>query len=117
MSESSALFLPKKVCAMSFSATAIAADVSKQTQKVPVCRQRNVAELAQERLRAQPYRQLWMIVCECHEGLLTLRGVVSSYYLKQIAQAAVLGLDGVDEIANRVEVCYSPAEARPVDFD
>jgi osmotically-inducible protein OsmY len=75
----------------------------------------SLAERARERLRAKSYRQLWMIVCEFHEGLLTLRGVVNSYYLKQVAQAAVVGLDGVEEIANRVEVCYLPAESRPTD--
>jgi osmotically-inducible protein OsmY len=84
---------------------------------VPDRRSLKLAERARQRLRAQPYRQLWMIVCECHEGLLTLRGAVSSYYLKQVAQAAVVSLDGVEEIINRVEVCYSLAERRPVDFD
>jgi len=78
--------------------------------------QPSLAELARERLRAQSYRELWLIVCECHEGLLTLHGVVNSYYMKQVAQAAVLGLDGVEEIANRVDVQYPPANARRTSF-
>jgi osmotically-inducible protein OsmY len=33
---------------------------------------------------------------------------VRSYYLKQIAQTIVMGLEGVDEIHNRLEVTTPP---------
>jgi osmotically-inducible protein OsmY len=75
----------------------------------PDRRASGVAERARHRLRSQPYRSLRMIVCEYHHGLLTLRGVVNSFYLKQVAQAAVAGLDGVREISNRIEVRYAIA--------
>ncbi len=38
------------------------------------------------------------------EGFVILRGRVPSYYLKQVAQAAVLRLPGVDEVRNELDV-------------
>jgi len=56
------------------------------------------------KLQGSCYQQVQCVSCEFHEGVLTLRGRVSSYYLKQIVQTLVLGMDGVDEVNNRVEV-------------
>ncbi len=42
---------------------------------------------------------------ETHQGRVTLRGVVRTYYQKQMAQEALRYVDGVDEIANELEVC------------
>ena len=39
---------------------------------------------AQSRLRKSGYHQLHLISCEFHEGVLTLRGHVSSFHLKQV---------------------------------
>jgi osmotically-inducible protein OsmY len=36
--------------------------------------------------------------------LLLLRGRVSSYYQKQVAQEAVLRLDAVEQVINQIEV-------------
>jgi osmotically-inducible protein OsmY len=44
------------------------------------------------------------ISCDYDDGVLILRGRVSAYYLKQVAQAAVAELDGVLKIANHIEV-------------
>jgi len=59
-------------------------------------------------LRRSPYLEVRRVVCECHEGMLCLRGHVPSYYLKQIAQTVVLEMDGVDEILNQLEVVTPP---------
>lgn len=59
---------------------------------------------AQSRLRGSCYRQLHLVSCEFHEGVLTLRGHVSSFYLKQLAQTLIRELDGVAQINNRLEV-------------
>jgi len=59
---------------------------------------------ATRRLCRSPYRSVRLVTCDFHEGMLTLRGRVSSYYLKQIAQTAVLGIEGVEEINNHLEV-------------
>ena len=44
------------------------------------------------------------LTCEFREGLLLLRGRVSSYYYKQVAQEAVLRLDAVEHVVNQIEV-------------
>jgi osmotically-inducible protein OsmY len=59
---------------------------------------------AQSRLQTSGYAQLRKILCEFHEGVLTLRGHVSTFHLKQVAQTLVRKLEGVGEINNRVEV-------------
>ena len=42
---------------------------------------------------------------ETDQDRVTLRGVVGTYYQKQMAQKAVRHVEGVDEIANELEVC------------
>ena len=59
---------------------------------------------AHSRLRTSDYRQLHLVSCEFHEGVLTLRGRVSTFHLKQVAQTLIRNLDGVGEINNRLEV-------------
>ena len=63
---------------------------------------------ARSRLRRSYHEQVQRVFCEFHEGVLTLRGRVSSYYLKQIVQTLVLEMDGVVELNNRVEVIRPP---------
>lgn len=43
---------------------------------------------------------------ETQQGRVTLRGVVGTYYQKQMAQEAVRSVEGVEEIANELEVCW-----------
>lgn len=71
-----------------------------------------LADAARERLRAVPYAAVRRISCEHRHGRLVLRGRLPSFYLKQLAQEAVAGLDGVREIVNEVEV-ERPAERTP----
>ena len=59
---------------------------------------------AQSRLRKSGYHELHIVSCEFHEGVLTLRGQVSTFHLKQVAQTIVRRLEGVGEINNRLEV-------------
>jgi osmotically-inducible protein OsmY len=47
---------------------------------------------------------LRLVSCDFHEGVLTLRGQVSSFYLKQVAQELIRRLDGAEEINNHLEV-------------
>jgi osmotically-inducible protein OsmY len=63
-----------------------------------------VVELAEDRLRSSPYLALRVIDCADHEGSVTLRGCVPTYYLKQLAQEIVAGTDGVRAIHNRIQV-------------
>jgi osmotically-inducible protein OsmY len=64
----------------------------------------NVAERAEGRLRAHCNFALQNVSCEYREGVLTLRGFLPTYYLKQAAQAAVGQLDGVQRVVNEIEV-------------
>ena len=41
---------------------------------------------------------------EREEGRVTLRGMVRTYFQKQMAQEAIRNIDGVDEISNELEV-------------
>jgi osmotically-inducible protein OsmY len=63
-----------------------------------------IAEAARQVLRQSPYFELHDVSCEFSGGVLTLRGRVPSYHLKQIAQASVADVPGVVEVHNRVEV-------------
>jgi osmotically-inducible protein OsmY len=61
---------------------------------------------AQQRLSALPYVELRAVSCHCDsQGILVLRGRLRNYYQKQIAQEAVLGLEGVSLVVNQIEVC------------
>lgn len=70
----------------------------------------HVATQAEARLRSRPYRALHEVCCAYRQGVLTLRGCLPSYYLKQLAQAAVAGIEGVQRIDNQIEVASPPPE-------
>jgi hypothetical protein len=63
-----------------------------------------IADTARAVLRQSAYAELREIACDFCGGTLTLRGRVPSYYLKQLAQEAVVDLPGVIEIDNHVQV-------------
>ena len=63
-----------------------------------------IAELAESRLRSNPYLALKNVSCEYQEGVLILRGCLPTYYLKQVAQEAVASVAGVQHILNQIEV-------------
>ena len=67
-----------------------------------------IVEGAETCLRCNPYLALKNVSCEYEQGVLTLRGCLPSYYLKQMAQTAVARLPGVDLIVNEIEVISSP---------
>lgn len=55
-------------------------------------------------LRATSYAQLRDVSCELELGVLTLRGRVSSFYMKQIAQTLVREVPGVSQVVNLIQV-------------
>jgi len=61
-------------------------------------------------LRASPYLPLRKLTCEYHEGVLTIRGRVPTFYLKQLAQANLQKLALAEEINNQVEVVWSSSQ-------
>ncbi len=62
------------------------------------------ARQAETRLKQSSHAALRRVRCDFHEGVLTLRGRVSSYYLKQLAQTLTAGVKEVQELVNRIEV-------------
>jgi len=59
------------------------------------------------RLHGAPYSTVRRIACDFDRGVLTLHGTVDSYYQKQYAQELVRNVDGIRQVANRVEVMAS----------
>lgn len=62
------------------------------------------ADLAERRLRRNPYLALKNVSCQWLGGVLVLRGCLPSYYLKQVAQEAVASVEGVGRIDNQIQV-------------
>jgi osmotically-inducible protein OsmY len=62
-------------------------------------------------LEQNPYLLGRRLRFEMHEGRVTLRGVVRSYFQKQMAQEALRRVDGVQEIFNELEVTAAAVEA------
>jgi osmotically-inducible protein OsmY len=55
-------------------------------------------------LERNPYLARRNLRFETSEGRITLRGVVRSYFQKQMAQEALREVDGIEEIYNELEV-------------
>ena len=68
---------------------------------------RRLSEQIIQVLRATGYLPLRDLDIFAAEGFVILRGRVPSYYLKQVAQAAVLALPGVDAVCNELDVFSS----------
>jgi osmotically-inducible protein OsmY len=64
----------------------------------------DIQTVAERRLRGSPYLALRAVQCDFACGVLTLRGTLGSFYLKQIAQECVNQLDNVERIDNQIEV-------------
>jgi osmotically-inducible protein OsmY len=70
-----------------------------------------IERTAEDRLRHSSYLELRNVWCDYHEGVLTLRGHVPSYHLKQMAQAIMHDLEDDLELNNQLEV-VSPGDVR-----
>lgn len=79
-----------------------------ERQTILIKRSRAVEEAilgeARQRLQARGYEELRSITCEYHEGMIILRGRLSSFYLKQLAQEAIRAQPGVTIIVNTTDV-------------
>jgi osmotically-inducible protein OsmY len=71
-------------------------------QEAPLVR--HIAAVAEARLGASPHRALRTILCKCDEGVLVLRGRLSTYFHKQLAQEIVADIEGVEQVVNQIEV-------------
>lgn len=55
-------------------------------------------------LQKNPYLDFTSLTCETKEGCVVLRGVVPSYFEKQMAQESIRSIEGINEILNELEV-------------
>lgn len=71
-------------------------------------KEERIVRLAYGALGDFGYYELTRLTCEyqCHGGVLILRGRVSSFYMKQVAQTVVKVIEQVHEIKNEVVVDY-----------
>jgi len=76
--------------------------VSMQSGMTSACGR--VVQRCEEILRSSSYYPLRSLTCEFHEGVLSVYGVVPTYYLMQLAQALLCNLENVKEINNQVVV-------------
>jgi osmotically-inducible protein OsmY len=58
-------------------------------------------------LERSPYLSRRNLRFENQDGRVTLRGVVHSYYQKQMAQEVLRRVDGVSHITNELEVAWA----------
>jgi hypothetical protein len=62
--------------------------------------------MAEAALRRSSYHAVHHLVCDCDGGVITLRGRVPSFFLKQVAQNVVHHrLQALVTVKNLVEVC------------
>ena len=84
---------------------------TKQTNQPAATNGQQITLAAHRKLSALAFPQLKTIVCEFHEGNLTLRGKVNSFFLRQMAYAAVKHVAGVEEVCDRLEVVHPRTNA------
>lgn len=70
-----------------------------------------VLENVKRRLDESPYGFQRRVDAAYDNGVLTLRGRVPSYYLKQTAQTLAARVDGVRQVVNLVDVYATPRVA------
>ncbi len=70
----------------------------------------NIAEAARECLKNSPYQAIREILCECNLGVLLLRGHLSSFHHKQVAQETVARVQGGTLVVNEIEVGQQKSE-------
>ena len=55
-------------------------------------------------LQSSSYHSIRQVSCSFQNGVLMIDGSLPSFHMKQLAQDALRGIEGVDKIVNRIEV-------------
>jgi hypothetical protein len=77
-----------------------------QDQGMPP-RQPTLMDRIDDVIQASPYLSGRNLRFEAQEGRVTLKGVVNTYFQKQMAQEALRKIDGVTAIDNELEVTWA----------
>ena len=64
----------------------------------------SVLLIAQRRLRAAGREGLRSVECQWQDGTLVLRGIVPTYYLKQLAQSLFVADPEIETVENQIVV-------------
>lgn len=64
----------------------------------------SLADEADRVLSESAYPDLRRLQCECHDGIISIRGRLPSYFLKQMAQTIVSRIHGVRRVSNQINV-------------
>jgi hypothetical protein len=67
-----------------------------------------VANAVRVCLRKSPYSEIRNLSYDFDHGVLVLRGRLSSYYEKQLAQVVIARLPGISQLVNEIEVATAP---------
>jgi osmotically-inducible protein OsmY len=82
--------------------------VDSQACEIPSQWEKLATEAAvKAKFRQSPHWDFSGVTCHFFEGVLTLRGQVRSYYVKQMAQELVRPMPAVEQIDNRLQVVSS----------
>ena len=63
-----------------------------------------IAKIAEARLGASSHPALRKVLCKYDDGVLVLRGRLSSFFHMQLAQETVAKIEGVERVVNQIEV-------------
>lgn len=72
----------------------------------------DLCQRVERRVRSNGVTALRGVTCELHQGNLTLRGQVPTYYLKQLAQATASQIEGAEQLVNAIAVENSSVSRR-----
>jgi osmotically-inducible protein OsmY len=72
-----------------------------------------IVQAVERRLRESSYYYLRSIRCFYEAGVVTLRGRVPTFYLKQTVQSIVEKIEGVEQVVNLVDVFDSRQDIPP----
>jgi len=67
-----------------------------------------IAAIAESRLGESSHPALRKILCKYDQGVLVLRGRLTTFFHTQLAQEIVGRVEGVERVVNQIEVVSSP---------
>ena len=73
-----------------------------------------VEVMAKARLLESPYLELRRLACSLQGNTLHLKGPVSSFYLRQIVQTLMQGIEGVEKVVYQLDVASERARHQKV---
>ena len=67
-------------------------------------RSSRITAIADARLTSTSHSALRKVFCKFDKGVLVLKGRLNSFFHSQLAQEAVAGIEGVEQVVNEIQV-------------